>query len=80
MPPCQLQVGDDNHLSMIHGHGGDLGVPGSSRWKRMRQASSLSPRKLMAAVPVSTHQVFLQAVAHSPALQGFAQGHFLQPP
>lgn len=51
MSPCQLQVGDDNHLSMTRGHGGDLGVPGSSRWKRIRHASSLRawvpyPRKL----------------------------------
>lgn len=79
MPSCQLQVGDDNHISMTHGHGGDLRVPGSSRWKRMRQVSSLRawvpyPRKLTAAVLVSAHQAFLQAVAHPPTLQGFAQG------
>ena len=47
----------DNHLCMAVGHGWDLGVPETSKWKRVRQVSSSRtqvphPRRLTATAPL----------------------------
>ena len=65
----------DNHLFVVTGLGQGLGVPGSDRWKRMRQVSSLRTQ-----VPhVGEAHCCPPFGAQALPLPGSAQGAFLQP-